>query len=157
MNGKDLFNKIPDVYFDWYGRLIPGIIAVFFYFYNSNTKPTVTLSYILVYAIIAYTIGHIIQPLSSLILNFLQTIFKTDNKLYSKAKKKPELYSLTLKVSKAYAESIGMLSSAILIILIMILTKKVDTISILVVIYFILSTIERTIARKRKIEDIEEI
>ena len=93
--GKQIFDKIPDIAFDWYARLIPGIICVSLLVLVNYINLAFISSNLAITVLIAYLIGHIIQPFSSGILQ------KKYPKL--KGKKGPLL-------SKAYSELIGFFS-----------------------------------------------
>jgi len=152
MNTEKLIDKIPDIYFDWYARFLPGVIAIIFYFLIGQEAPVITATYLFIYAATAYVLGHIIQPLSSLLVLGIQKTIGCNEAKYEAAKKNEQLTSPTSKVSKAHAESVGMLSSGLLIILAAYYLNIWNYISIGLIAYLILSSVERAFARKRKIE-----
>lgn len=160
-----LLDKLPDVYFDWYARVLPGIISIIYYFYITNATFNNCESNLFLYAVISYVAGHSVQPISSFCVRKLNKFYKTDESVYKKARMDNSLYSLTNKVSKAYAESVGMVSTAILLFIIFAFyilhliptgefTCDKILISIISILFFIFSSIERILARKRKIEDL---
>jgi hypothetical protein len=100
---SSLAEKIPDIWFDLYARLIPGLIALFIYLFTFDKPVTFLIDNIWLMLFTAYLAGHIIQPFSSGLLNLF------DKKL--QAKKIPI-------VSKAYAELVGLFSCAIISIII---------------------------------------
>lgn len=151
---EKIVEKIADAQFDWYARLLPGAIAVCYYFYISTTTPTVSLAYLAVYTAVAYLAGHITQPLSELIVRQIQEAIKTDEFAYTNYKKQYGRDHLSSLVNKAFAEAQCMLSSAILILSIMFYMNSFSTFSILSVLYFVGATFERVSARKRKISQL---
>lgn len=94
-SGKNLFDKIPDLAFDWYARLIPGLICFFLIEVVYHFDQDVMLKNSIFILLIAYIIGHITQPFSS---GLLQRRFKN-----LRGKKGALL-------SKAYSELIGFFS-----------------------------------------------
>ena len=74
MSTEKLADKIPDVYFDWYARLIPGVLALIFYFVVSNEAVKYSAMNIFLYCGVSYLMGHTVQPLSSLIIYFQEKI-----------------------------------------------------------------------------------
>lgn len=92
---KGLFEKIPDIAFDWYARLIPGFIcaALIQMVYRFDIK--LILDNFLFALLASYIIGHLIQPFSS---GILQRMF-------------PNLRGKKLALLlKAYAELVGFAS-----------------------------------------------
>lgn len=93
--GKEIFNKIPDLAFDWYARLIPGFICAFLIALIYRIEIKLILDNFLFAILTSYIIGHLIQPFSS---GMLQRKYKT------LAGKKH------LLLSKAYSELVGFFS-----------------------------------------------
>lgn len=98
-SSKELADKIPDLAFDWYARLIPGFISLCLVYYVYRIEITVILQNFWFVALIAYIVGHITQPFSS---GILQRRFRN-----LRGKKSPLL-------SKAYSELIGFFSCLLL-------------------------------------------
>lgn len=156
MNDK-FINKIPDIYFDWYARLIPGSIAVASYFFFGNKAFSTNATDLFVYAFAAYVCGHIIQPLSSLIVvNLFERVSGSNESTYAAAKKNKDLASPVGKVSKAHAESVGMLSSCLLVIAVAWyvfgLSNEWPRLLNFLIAYFFIASFERAWARRRKID-----
>ena len=86
--GKEVADKIPDLWFDWYGRLLPGALLILLgiWKYNLSTEK-VTENIWLIFAA-GYLIGHLLQPFSSGLLQW-----KYDDLKGSKSKKLSKLYS----------------------------------------------------------------
>lgn len=152
-----LMEKIPDIYFDWYARLLPGAIGIALFFHMSNSTPTISASYLVLYAIIAYVSGHVVQPAASMIVGLLQLAIKTDEDTYAKAKADPNNQNLVDKVSKAHAEAVGMLSTAMILLAISVYFGSWPTLNIFFVIYCMTASLERSFSRKRKIKDLPQI
>ena len=152
---KEIMNKFPDIYFDWYARLIPWAIGFGYYLLLNNFKlEKLSLSMIIFFVIASYILGHIVQPISSFFISLLQKLIKSNENIYRNAKKQDKHKNLILKVSKAHAEAVGMLSSALLVFVISLYLNKFDTLTYILFSYFIIATIERVFSRKSKIEDI---
>lgn len=96
--GKQVFDKIPDIAFDWYARLVPGIIGISLLVITDDIKIDFLSKNLGISILIAYLIGHITQPFSSGILQ----------KKYSKLKEKKGPL-----LSKAYSELVGFFSCVI--------------------------------------------
>jgi len=103
--GKQISDKIPDIAFDWYARLIPGVICIMQLVLLGKIELEFISENLLIILLIAYMIGHVIQPFSSGILQR-----KYPN---LRGKKDPLL-------SKAYSELVGFFSCLILAIVILI-------------------------------------
>lgn len=160
----DFFKKLPDLWFDWYARFLPGIFGLLtfliIYLKDLDLKDLayLKLPVLLLLLLIAYIIGHIIQPISSFIVKRIEFCYHNEKK-YIKAKQDKKVSRLLLKkVSKAHAEANSMLSCFFmtLINLIYYYTSKSGFSIILLcfLIFFILFTFERTSARNRKINEL---
>jgi len=158
---KDLFGKIPHVWFDLYARFLPGMVAVALFFAVLNEQPTPALlaqqgvcrcfgtakqlqatvkcipiatssayaaprplivwsdsaGRLVILALIAFLIGHLFQPMSSAIANCCPFFFNSNRKKCRNDQ----------IVSKAYAEMIGMLSTAIVTLVMLILALVLCT------------------------------
>lgn len=150
-SGKELADKIPDLAFDWYARLIPGFISFGLIEYVYRVDIKILLENFWLVALIAYIIGHLIQPFSSGILQ------KKFNNL--RGKKNPLL-------SKAYSELIGFFS-CFLFCVFFLLFKIIDnilneigfiyhtyyTILVVSILFFFLAVASRKKAYDRKYDD----
>jgi hypothetical protein len=154
MSTDKLAEKIPDIYFDWYARFLPGAVAVIYFLYYNPDKVHVEVTYVAVYGFLAYMIGHIVQPASELVIKFFQKIIGTNEDLYAKSKKDPALINGCLKASKAFAESVGFFSACLAIICCCVYFEIKDMLSIIFIVYFFAASIERSYSRKRKIQDL---
>ena len=156
MSTEKLAEKIPDIYFDWYARLIPGVIALSYFFYMKPENFKAEGVYIAIYIAIAYLLGHSIQPMSSFLVEYLQKIVNSDEDRYAKAKQNSEYSSITAKVSKAYSEAVSMLSTFLLLLVVYLYTKYGDLVWFFFFPYLITATLERVSSRKRKILDLPD-
>ncbi len=151
---EKITDKIPDVHFDWYARFLPGAIAVVFYFALSDKNAYISAAYLTLYAGIGYGVGHIVQPLSSFIVGWMQKVARSDEGKYINAKKGRTNQAQVSKVSKAHAEAVSMLSTSLLL---MVVTTYLLAWSYLtggVILYFLVASCERVHARKTKIEEL---
>lgn len=70
---EKVFEKIPDVWFDIYARLIPGFIFVLALKVSVFSDPTVPAwDQLLFLLILGYALGHIIQPIASVLSRTLE-------------------------------------------------------------------------------------
>jgi tetrahydromethanopterin S-methyltransferase subunit C len=146
---SDVIEKIPDIWFDWYGRLVPGCIGILLYVITFEVDIKLVSSNAILIILIGYLLGHIIQPISSSIVN------KTLNNV---VKRKSPI------ISKAYAEYVGFCSMSIISFIVLfvyfvknvfpcvflLFTNKVILL-ILFVILFVVSTYLRKKAFLRKV------
>jgi hypothetical protein len=158
-----LIEKIPDVWFDWYARFIPGAIGILTYIHFKDKYPEKLDGWLVfIFILTSYLIGHVIQPISGPLVkgleNLVDHIFykKTLEERYLKAKLDKEIPPLVLgKITKAHAEANSMLSISIVFI---INTQFLKTDCSLIIkslpLYFIIATIERVFARCRKIKNL---
>lgn len=161
---EKLASRIPDAYFDWYARFIPGCIALFAYFVLNDLEFKVSLANMVLYGFMAYVCGNIVQPLVSFLIVRLEALFKSDPEgRYSSAKKDPKYLVLVGKVSKAHAEASGMLATAILLAIVFFADRMSSVIGGgvsaqgVIIMIFLLMSVERVFARKRKIHDLPNI
>lgn len=158
MSADQIIDKIPDVYFDWYARLLPGLVAACLYFYlNEVNLSKLTVSLLIAYLFAAYIAGHIIQPVSSFLVDKIQKLIGTDEEHYTYAKSKPELKFFASKVSKAHSEAVSMFSSSLLVAaVVMISRERIELSSCweFLILYFLVMAVERCHSRKKKINDI---
>jgi len=92
---KSILDKIPDIAFDWYARFVPGFICLALVGYVYKVDLDWLKDKFTILALVAYLIGHILQPFSSGILQKMWPNLKV--------KKDPLLV-------KAYSELIGFFS-----------------------------------------------
>ncbi|NNE25757.1 MAG: hypothetical protein HKN09_02840 [Saprospiraceae bacterium] len=162
---KAITTRIPDISFDIYVRLLPGLYAlitllalelVSFDIYKLNWPLTVLI------LLIAYGIGHIVQPLSGYIVKSIQLIGKESKTLeeaYKLAKDDKTKLSKTNKVNKAHSEANSMASLAIISSIAFVYYQWFAKIEsnpwwAIVPILFCLFTYWRIRARHRKIRDL---
>ncbi len=98
MPGESLANKIPDLYFDWYARFLPGFFAVAYYFTLPGNDANFSANSLILYAAISYASGHAIQPVSSFIVKILEKDSNVSNLTYIEAKRNGGNVSLLGKV-----------------------------------------------------------
>ncbi|MDY0199343.1 MAG: hypothetical protein RBR68_16190 [Tenuifilaceae bacterium] len=108
---KDLAEKIPDVWFDWFARLIPGCIGIILYFLIIEKNYELMFENFIPFLFLGYIIGHIIQPIASGLINYW-------NKGVQKRK--------NIIISKAYAELVGFASLVIISVLLLIVKFAKD-------------------------------
>lgn len=152
--------KLPDVYFDWYARLLPGCaIVIVVLLHASKDQIEYIIEHPLAILFTAYTIGHFIQPASGFVVKKLEKRKKNES-IYSAYKKKKiedRNDKLIAKISKAHAEAVSMCSASILVLFFTIY-RATSNHCIEWPLYFIalvlfLFCIERVNARNRKILD----
>ncbi|WP_375583460.1 hypothetical protein [Cyclobacterium xiamenense] len=145
---EKLTEKIPDIWFDWYARLLPGCLAISFYLITNDIPMNSVRENGLVLLFSGYLLGHLIQPLSSGLINLFSDRIK---------RKKAKL------VSKAYAEFVGFFSLALLTVLLIVMdyakAKQPELFKIVADTYFlvlilalvVVATLSRRKALLRKI------
>jgi hypothetical protein len=152
-------DKLPDVWFDWYARLLPGTLGVLcFESAGGNLVDVPDAGRIPAILLIGYLVGHILQPLVGFITKFVERLLGKETK-YAKAKLNKQMNPiLTTKVSKAHAEANSMLACAIVLALnAWFWHSTIATVSsgyLIVALTCLLGFIERVYARSRKIEDL---
>lgn len=162
-SGEKLIEKIPDVWFDWFARFIPGAAGVLIYFllHESKIPSEIDGWTVFFFVILSYLIGHVIQPLSGIFVKGIElavdAVFfeRKREKKYTEAKRKTH-FSLLGKISKAHAEANSMLSICFVIVInVYILSNtSVSLLVQLLPLYFLAATVERVFARVRKIDDL---
>lgn len=156
---ETLADKLPDIWFDWYARLIPGTIGLTIYLLGTCHFQTIPdISQIFVIMLLGYLVGHIFQPVSSFVVKKIEGRFKNENK-YAKAKSNTKIRSSSIrKVSKAHAEANSMFTSFLVCIpnLVYFFGQRIQYWIIAGMVYFILMTIERVYARDRKIQKLDK-
>ncbi|MBI1312961.1 hypothetical protein GC176_16850 [bacterium] len=119
-DATDALGKLPDVCFDWYARLLPGVsgLGLFFLVSDQFSLPQNATELIL-FLFTGYVIGHILQPASSFVVDSARRrFFPKQEDEYRRAKHSKEIgTSLLSKVSKAHAEAVSMVSFAFVLAL----------------------------------------
>jgi len=152
-------DKLPDVWFDWYARLLPGCFGVALHDYLSSSDPgTPKAREVVLLLLFGYGLGHILQPLTGFVIKRIEKRFGNESK-YAKGKKDADIKPSSLgKISKAHAEANSMLSFGFALLLNMIVswnsTRLNKWYACIALIYFGLAAVERTWARNRKIDDL---
>lgn len=153
--------QLPDIWFDWYARLLPGCFGVGLYLYLSLQIPaSPTGVHVLLFLLSGYAAGHIAQPISGFFIKRIEKHYGNERK-YAQAKRElnPKT-SLLNKVSKAHAEANSMFVFGLMLLLNVIwfwTSPRLNKIvAFLVLAYFLFATWERTAARNRKIEDLDK-
>jgi len=152
----NIADKIPDIYFDWYARLLPGCAAVFAFLYKAEPHQIELAKENQFVAIfIAYLIGHFIQPISSFIVKRLEYCWGDEEKLENYKRSGTTKGPLEKKASKAHAEAVSMFSTSILILGIAFYYQEcacpLNSYYLLLSIFLLLSAFASIHARKRKI------
>lgn len=158
VNMETLADKLPDVWFDWYARLIPGTIGLTIYLLGIDYFCKLPdLSQIVAVMFGGYLVGHVFQPVSSFFVKKIENLYKNENK-YAKAKSNTKIKSSSIrKVSKAHAEANSMFTIALVCIPNLIyFCGQIQYWIAGGMIYFILMTFERVRARNIKIEKLEK-
>ena len=154
-----VIENLPDVWFDWYARLIPGCFGVGLYSYLSSGIPAaLTGVEVVLFLLLGYGLGHVLQPAASFVVKPAEDRYGNEPR-YAEAKKNPGVKASSLnKVSKAHAEANSMLGFGFALLVNMIwfwncprLNKWVAFVSL---IYFLLAAWQRISARNRKIKDL---
>jgi hypothetical protein len=164
---KDIFKLLPDIHFDWYARLIPGTVGICVFLLNNNSYVDKVLKNIPVVAALAYLIGHFGQSPASYVVKLFEEYFveESENTKYKKLKGQTELTALQNKISKAHAEAVGMVSTALVLLAVLLcrffsVEWKIKDLGVggivvaLAVPALLGMMIERVFARKRKISDL---
>src|SRR3954454_11699398 len=158
-----LIGALPDIWFDWYARLIPGSLTLGLYLYFSDYKVPAEIKAVPVFVLLAsgYVIGHLLQPAAESLVKVAERKHGHE-KEYVVAKHDPLVGpSLLNKVSKAHAEAVSMLSCALGLLGNTVwfwylghldLRQKMLAFSVLA--YLLFAAYERTSARDRKILDL---
>lgn len=157
---EKIAEKIPDVWFDWYARLLPGCFGAAVYIYLSDNVPAQpTGTQLFLFVIVGYVVGHALQPLVGYIVKSAEMLIFNNEEKYGNAKKDPNVKQSSLnKVSKAHAEANSMLAFAFALgvnTFIFWSSEKINQIlAIVLVAYFSVAALERVHARNRKIVDL---
>jgi hypothetical protein len=108
---KDLAEKVPDVWFDWFARLIPGSIGIILFFLIIEKNYELLFENFIPFLFLGYIIGHTIQPVASSLINYWKKgVQKRKNTI----------------ISKAYAELVGFVSLVIISVLLIIIKLAKD-------------------------------
>ena len=158
---ESILKSIPDVWFDWYARLVPGIFGVaIFIFLSGEADPNFPVASLVLFLVFAYVVGSVIAPPSTLVAKTLDHLIADDSK-YTKKKReaKTEFDWIPLRnVSKAHSEAVGMLSCGLLLLTNTIYYWNSPLISrsfcVAGILYFSAFFVERSVARRRKIRDL---
>ena len=151
---EKLASHIPDIWFDLYGRLIPGTIGTVIFLYGAGHYTTIpTLSDTLVILIVGYLVGHFSQPLASFFVKKVEGLYKNEKK-YAKAPAQ-----LRNVISKAHAEAVGFFNCFLLSIANLILLPKSLMTDVLpwAMFYLLIITFERVSTRNKKINRVDFI
>jgi hypothetical protein len=149
-------DKIPDVYFDWYARLIPGLAASGAYLFKATPDVlSLAIEHTVIVFFIAYLVGYFIQPISSSIVKRFEYAYGGEKALEEHKRSGISKDSLETKASKAHAEAVSMMSAALLIFVVTIyyLIKSCDWdfVYLGLVVFLLISAFLSIRSRKRKI------
>jgi hypothetical protein len=111
-------DKLPDLYFDWYARLLPGIVAAgaTLYYLPIETQKA-ALRHTPQLLLMAYAAGHCVQPFSSLFVKRMEDRSPKSEQSYAKHKMEEKRAEGPLaKISKAHAEAVSMMSTALMLV-----------------------------------------
>lgn len=158
----NIVEKIPDAWFDWFGRFLPGCYALGIIVWVKGALPRlieISIGSTALLFLGAYLIGHFAQPPTSYVLKKIEGRWPDDEDNYSKAKNKGVAADSLNKTSKAHAEGAGMLMCCFFSIsanLYFQLTRSLGYAFIFwfMSVYFLLMSYERAAARHRKIESL---
>jgi hypothetical protein len=155
----EVIKSLPDVYFDWYARLLPGCFGVGLYLYlSSNIPAPPTGVHVVLFLLFGYGLGHVLQPLAGFPIKRLETLYFDNEAPYVKARNADSANPSVILVNKAHAEANSMAAFSFALLLNLfwfwdspILNKSV---AFVVLSYFALAAVERTWARDRKIKEL---
>ncbi len=154
--------NLPDVFFDWYARLLPGCVGICTYLLGIEYfKQIPPISNVISLMVLGYLIGHCLQPFSGYFVKKMEEKYNHE-KIYSVAKAHKEVKSeSTAKVSKAHAEANSMFSCMVItlpnIIYFSIIHNWILSFLLLTLaIYFFFMTKERVFARDKKILKLQD-
>jgi len=159
---EKVIEGLPDVWFDWYARLVPGALGVAAFAYASgklNAIPSAgeTLSIL----VLGYLVGHLLQPIVGSLTKAVER-WQGKEGIYKRAKQDKNYNQDSLeKVSKAHAEANSMLACAVVLAFNSFWFWKIDPVPNLpwwfgaIGLYCIAAWLERTFARARKIMDLD--
>ena len=79
--------NLPDIWFDWYARLMPGCFGVALYLYLSSSIPAAPNKVeVVLFLLFGYGLGHVFQPLTGFTIKRVEKLYG-DEPVYAKAKK----------------------------------------------------------------------
>jgi hypothetical protein len=86
---ETVMENLPDVWFDWYARLIPGCFGVALYLYlSSRIPPAPDGVEVVLFILFGYGLGHILQPPVGMVVKRIEKLYGNE-KIYALAKKVP--------------------------------------------------------------------
>lgn len=157
-----VIESLPDVWFDWYARLLPGSLGVVAFAYASgklNAIPAAGETFSIL--MLGYLVGHLLQPMVGFLTKPVER-WHGKEEIYKRAKQDKNSNQESLKkVSKAHAEANSMLACAIVLAFNSFWFWKINPVPTLpwwfagIGLYCIAAWVERTFARARKIMDLD--
>jgi hypothetical protein len=157
---EKITEQLPDVWYDWYARLLPGCFGIWLYLYLSSKLPSPpTGVQVAVFLLSGYTLGHVLQPFAGFIVKEAEIKLYDNERKYAKAKLNGVGPSVLNKVSKAHAEASSMLAFCFALLLNIFWCwnspRLNRTWATACAIYFAAAALERIRARNRKINDLD--
>lgn len=154
----EIAEKLPDVYFDWYARLLPGVAGVIAFAVKGTAEQRAYVSeHVAITVFIGYLVGHFIQPAGSFIAKQLEKSENVEEAFSAYKGRSDKIPELIAKASKAHAEAVSMASGSLvascLVIYYGITSCVWDSWLIAAALVLFLFTIERVKARSRKVRD----
>jgi len=156
---EKIAEQLPDIWFDWYARLMPGCFGLGLYLVLSSKVPaSPTDAQVVLFVMGGYLVGHALQPASSFVTKLIEKIWGRDQN-YAEAKGADTPIATLNKVSKAHAEATSMAAFTIALLINLLLRffespKLHKGIALGALLYFAAATFERAWARSRKIKDL---
>lgn len=157
-----VIESLPDVWFDWYARLLPGSLGVVAFAYASGKLNAIpNAGEIVSILMLGYILGHLIQPLAGFLTKRIEVLHGKEE-IYKRAKQAKNSNQESLKkASKAHAEANSMLACALVLAFNSFWFWKMNSVKNMpcwfaaICVYCVAAGIERTFARARKIMDLD--
>ena len=158
-----MFSNLPDIWFDWYARLLPGTFGVFIFDFSFNHFIFIfpTFERMIVIIIIGYIVGPLIQPLVGAIIKVIEKREGVED-IYRRAKPDPNTKESSLrKVSKFHTEANSMLACALFLAVNVIYfwgdNSFYSVLYIVLFLYCLWAMVQRIKSRSRKIKDLTKL
>ena len=159
---KEIGSVLPDFSFDFYARFIPGIYALLLLYYLEIIQVDIyqiNFPLLVLIILLSYSVGHIIQPFSGVIVKTIEDRFKETEEIYRTEKRLNNRPGLLRKVNKAHSEANNMAALVIITALVCCFQffkhEHFDFLFGTLMIVFTLGMFARVMARRRKIYDLK--
>lgn len=102
----EVIKSLPDVYFDWYARLLPGCFGVGLYLYlSSNIPVSPTGVHVVLFLLFGIGLGHVLQPLAGFPIKLIETYYFDNEASYVKARNADSANPSVILVNKSTRRS----------------------------------------------------